>query len=278
MKHKTPRYLRTGLQIFFFLYAPAAFSAAFGGVKTAFSLIGARQPLTLSPMTQLFLGLVVSVMLFGRFFCGAACAFGSLSDWLYALFARLQKRLGKSLPALPDRVEQRLRYGKYLVLGAVLLLCLAGQQRALGAISPWDAFAMALAMRWQWAGHAAAWALLLLILLGMLSIPRFFCRFLCPLGAIFSLVPQCGLVRITKPRDGCGSCRACSRACPAKLPLGTCDVVHAGDCLSCGKCTTVCPRTNAAYRLMGVWRLPLSGLLLESVLLAALLQLTLLAA
>lgn len=269
------RHWRTGLQILFFLYAPAAFSAAFGGVKAVFARIGSGEPLSLSPMIQLFLGIVVSVMLFGRFFCGAACAFGSLGDWLYALSAHLQKKTRRRLPRLSAGVERRLAYLKYAVLCALLALCVTGNQGAISGKSPRDAFAMALALRLRWTGNEVAWILLGAILLGMLWIPRFFCRFLCPLGAIFSLVPQFGIVRIRKQRSGCGACRACSSVCPARLPLGEYDDISSGECFSCGKCTQVCPRKNARYRLIGGARWPVVGLLLQAALLAALMYVTL---
>lgn len=93
--------------------------------------------------------------------------------------------------------------------------------------------------------------LLVLITIGAAFIERFFCRYLCPLGAIFSITSKLGIIKINKPKADCGKCRACTINCSMGLQLYKVDGVRGGDCINCLKCTDVCPRNNANVNMLG---------------------------
>ena len=102
-KHRT--WLRAGVQLFFFVSMPGAFVAGFSGVKQIFLHIGAGEVLTADSFTLSPLGLCGFTLLFDRFFCGYACAFGSLGDAVWALSGLIQKKLfhRKKQLRLPER-------------------------------------------------------------------------------------------------------------------------------------------------------------------------------
>ena len=75
---KRRTWLRAGVQLFFFVSMPGAFVAGFSGVKQIFLHIGAGEVLSADSFTLSLLGLCGFTLLFDRFFCGYACAFGSL--------------------------------------------------------------------------------------------------------------------------------------------------------------------------------------------------------
>ena len=87
--------------------------------------------------------------------------------------------------------------------------------------------------------------LLLLIIIGSFFIERFFCRYLCPLGAIFAVFSKMRLFNIKKNRSQCGSCRACTNQCSMGIPLYRYDRVTSGECINCFECISHCPRGNA---------------------------------
>ena len=121
-------WLRAVLQLIFFLSMPGAFVAGFSGVRQIFLRIGAGEVLQLDSFALSLLGLCGFTILFGRFFCGYVCAFGSLGDAVYALSGLVQKKLlhRKKQLRLP---EQAVRWGqkvKYLVLAGIVVLCAAG--------------------------------------------------------------------------------------------------------------------------------------------------------
>ena len=82
-----------------------------------------------------------------------------------------------------------------------------------------------------------------IILIGIVICSAFifrpFCRFVCPLGAIYGLFNRIALVRIKLDKDTCTDCGTCKKACPMRLdPVKECN--HA-DCIRCGKCIADCP-------------------------------------
>ena len=88
---KRRTWLRTGVQLFFFVSMPGAFVAGFSGVKQIFLHIGAGEVLSVDSFTLSLLGLCGFTLLFDRFFCGYACAFGSLGDAVWALSGLFKK-------------------------------------------------------------------------------------------------------------------------------------------------------------------------------------------
>ncbi|WP_353962897.1 hypothetical protein [Ruminococcus sp.] len=105
---------------------------------------------------------------------------------------------------------------------------------------------------------------------------RFFCRFLCPMGAVFSLLPVLPLFSVRREREGCvKGCSACERCCPADLQLPEADSWNSnGDCFQCQKCLDICPKKNARsgrgfFRGNEVWFAVLRAGILVAVLILA---------
>ena len=181
-KHRT--WLRAGVQLFFFVTMPGAFVAGFSGVKQLFLHIGAGEVLSADSFTLSLLGLCGFTLLFDRFFCGYACAFGSLGDAVWALSGLVQKKLfhRKKPLRLPERAVLWGQKVKYLLLAGLVALYVTRQEKLLTGASPWEVFSRLTALRLPPEGFGVGIALLVLILLGMAVQPRFFCQFLCPMG------------------------------------------------------------------------------------------------
>ena len=133
--------------------------------------------------------LCLLTMIFGRFFCGYVCAFGALGDGVQFVSKKVQKKAKKKLPAIPSGVKKWLNRLPFGILTAIILLCALGVYGSLGGYSPWDVFSMATSLKFRLEGYGLGCVLLVLILVGMAWEPRFFCRFLCPMGAVFRLLP-----------------------------------------------------------------------------------------
>lgn len=241
------RGVRWAVQIAFFVAFPAAFSAAFNGVKYAFTQIGAMQPIELSAFTVALAAVLAFTVVFGRFFCGYACAFGTLGDALFALFAPVRKKLGIGgrKPLLPPKLQRALQLLKYLVLVVICGLCLTGAWSSVSGYSPWTAFASIIAGNVDGVA-AGAFAILGVITLGMLFVERFFCQFLCPLGAVFSLLPVLPFSAFRRDMARCAKgCGLCKRSCPVSVHPDP-DALAAGECISCGRCADGCPLENVS--------------------------------
>ncbi|MCI8647646.1 MAG: 4Fe-4S binding protein [Firmicutes bacterium] len=238
--------LRAAIQISFFILLPSAYTAAFGGAKYLFTQLGAGEFIQWTPFLAALVLLCGYTMLFGKFFCGYGCAFGSLGDWIYALHATICRIRGTKPKRVSSKIMEALSVIKYLILAAVLLLCFAGIYDKTRGVSPWDVFAQLHAGNLKLAGYWAGGMLLGLILVGMFVQERFFCQVLCPLGAIFSLLPILPFFTLRRKKEACiKGCSACTRNCPSDLELLQKQSLQVmGDCFQCHKCMGVCPRQN----------------------------------
>lgn len=239
-------WLRAVLQLIFFLSMPGAFVAGFSGVRQLFLRIGAGEVLQLDSFALSLLGLCGFTILFGRFFCGYVCAFGSLGDLIYGLSTIAQKKLlhRKKVFRLPDTVVRFGQKLKYVLLAFLLLLCAAGLDGKLSGTSPWEVFSRLTALRLPRAGWGIGIALFVLILVGMALQPRFFCQFFCPMGAIFSLLPILPFAQLHRDADNCiPGCNACANRCPVHLKLDE-QSLCGGECIACEACVGTCPCGN----------------------------------
>lgn len=240
---KRRSYLRAGLQILFFLLTPSLFTGAFSGVKYIFTQIGLSQPLEPVSFVKTLAVLCLLTMLFGRFFCGYVCAFGALGDGVQFVSKKVQKKRKKKLPAIPSGVKKWLSKLPYCILALIVILCAMGVYSSLGGYSPWDVFSMATSLNFRLGGYVLGCVLLALILVGMAWEPRFFCRFLCPMGAVFRLLPIFPWAILRRDRSQCGKgCSACTKNCPVEVSLG--EGGNAADCIRCEGCRGICPRGN----------------------------------
>ncbi len=251
-KAKLTRRQRWCIQGMFFLLAPSSFATGFMGLKTLLMQINVMNTHrgydfeVMSFTVFLVLLLLLSVVL-GRFFCGYVCSFGLLGDAVYAAGDALAKKLGIRRKPLPAKVELVLRGIKYVVLVAICAAVLMGFYTAINNNSPWTVFGKLANL--SVSGVTAVGAVLLgLAVVGMLLKERFFCEFLCPLGALFSLMPTLPTGRMRRQRPKCRkNCAACKHACPVSIePKGR---LLAGECIMCNGCADVCPQQNVTCGL-----------------------------
>ena len=115
--------------------------------------------------------------------------------------------------------------------------------------SPWTVFGMYTSPFKGFPGElmflSIGGALLLLIIIGSLFIERFFCKYLCPLGALFTLASRFRVFRLKRDSSQCsGRCRVCTRKCSMSIPLYKYDSVNSGECINCMKCSSACAFGN----------------------------------
>ena len=254
LKHRA--WLRAGIQAVFFFAMPGAFMAGFNGVKQLFLRIGTGSVLQLDSFTLSLLGLCGFTILFGRFFCGYVCAFGGLGDAVYWLSGLVQKKLlhRKKQFSLPEKAVLIGQKVKYLVLAVIVGLCAANIYGQLTGWSPWEVFSRLTALRTPPEGFGLGIVLFVLILIGMAIQPRFFCQFLCPMGAVFALLPVLPFAQLHRNGENCiMGCNACANRCPVDLKLDD-ESLRSGECIACEACVGTCPRGNISR-----WDLALSG-------------------
>ena len=213
--------------------------------------IGALQA-TLTGRTNRFPAYVLGFLLlfgalFGRLVCGWLCPFGLVQDLLH------QIPFPKKLRRLPgDRV---LKWLKYIILVGFVIVLPLPVLDVVGQGQPWfckyicpsgTLFAgipliasnppLRAALGWLFTWKAAILAVLLLL---SVVVYRPFCRYLCPLGAIYGLFNPVALYRFRIDADKCTKCGACQRAC--KLDIAVWQTPNSAACIRCGDCRRACP-------------------------------------
>jgi len=238
--------IRRIIQTAAFVLFPGLFITTFSAMKTLFTAIigGTFSMAANAGELILVVSMLVITAVMGRFFCGFLCSFGTLGDFFWVVGKKLKLRRPK-LSRNADRVLKSLKF--IVLLGTVLLGWTLGVSLLSGTANPWTIFGMYVSLS-GWA-DLSAWisigALLLLgIMVGSMYIERFFCRYLCPLGAVFAIVSKARLFKIRKPAQHCGSCKACTAHCSMGIPLYGMNVISDGECIDCMNCVEVCPRGN----------------------------------
>ncbi len=248
-KKKLPviRIIRRIVQTASFILLPGLFISVFSAIQNITTALatGAFQLAAQAGDLLVLLAVIPVTMLMGRFFCGFLCSFGSMGDFLWYISRKLFKKQIK-ISASAERGLKLIKYA--LLLFLVFVVWIFGLVTPSSTTSPWTIFGMyASVTGWPSAVYllSIGAGLLLLIMAGSMLVERFFCRYLCPLGATLAGLSRFRLFRISKPRQNCGSCRLCSAKCPMGIELGRADTVTSGECIDCFACTSVCPRGNA---------------------------------
>ena len=221
--------LKTGIPCpFFYCYGCPA--AAFACPIGAFQHYAALQQFPFYAMGVMGLfGLAL-----GRFWCGWACPFGTVQD----LVAWIRRR--DDTFRLP-----RVAWAKFLVLGVVLLLAWLAAETLFCKVCPAGSLFAAIPHRFVspeldfgtfFYVHLATLAV---ALVAFFLIGRFWCRYLCPLGAIFGAFNPVSILKVKVDFSKCTRCENCLKVCPAKIEKLE-EIENCTDCTRCGKCIESC--------------------------------------
>jgi len=240
--------IRNLIQLVCFLLLPGLFIDSFNGIKTSIQALsgGTADFATLFPALFPSALLIIATMIFGRFFCGFMCAFGTLGDAVHFI----GKKLFKLNYRIPEATDKKLKWLKYVLLVFLIFTWISGIG-VFSGWSPWDAFGSLMSFppdfAYAFTSMTIGTILLLLIVIGSLFVERFFCRYFCPMGAIFSIASKLKIAKIKKTRTNCGRCKVCTNNCKMGIPLYQSDVVNSGECIQCMKCVSACPRSNVKF-------------------------------
>ena len=198
----------------------------------------------LDPLIFLLWGFVAVAMLFwGRgVFCGWLCPFGALQELLNEAARRLR------LPQfeVPWSLHERLWIIKYLVFIGIFSLSLNDMKTAFVAAEA-EPFKTTVALHFQREWPFVVFAL---ALLGAgLFVRRFYCRYLCPLGAALAIPARLRMFEWLKRRPQCGrECRQCAVHCPvgAIYPSGA---ISPNECVYCLNCQSLYHDPNVCLGL-----------------------------
>lgn len=235
------------IQLLGFILTPGLFISVFSSINSVYTSIahGTFDLTNLLPQIIVSFAVIPITLFFGRFFCGFICSFGSMGD----LFWYISKKLRKRPELINEKADRVLKSFKYLFLiFIVIFIWTLGAVTIDNTYNPWNIFGMYASLSgWPSASGllTVGAAILLLIIIGSFFIERFFCRYVCPLGAVFAVLSKLRFLKVRKPSENCGNCRLCTLNCPAGISMYKYDKINSGECINCFKCVSVCPRKNA---------------------------------
>ena len=209
--------------------------------------IGALQAVTGSvkyDVSFYVIGFLLAVgVLLGRFVCGWLCPFGLFQELLH------------KIPSPKKKLPKPLKYVKYVVLTVFVIALPVLATNVMGMGQP--AFCQYICPAGTLEGGIPlmlaneelrtlmgplfSWKVLVagITVVGCVVVHRFFCKLLCPLGAIYGLLNKLSLYRLRVDAVRCLSCGQCARVCPMDVdPVQTPD---SAECIRCGKCAAQCP-------------------------------------
>jgi ferredoxin len=214
----------------------------FGGLETLFSLITGAGFVekTAASALVLFAVTIGLALVYRRSFCGQLCPLGALQG----IFGALRGRVVRKRPQVPASVDRWARFLKYGVLAFFTLWTWQAAALVMRPYDPWAAYAHITSDELL-IEFGVGVLVLVVSLVGSFAYDRFFCKYLCPMGAFLGLFSKLSFFGIKRDADACIDCGACDKACPMNIPVSTADVVTNSECISCNECVNSCPAAGA---------------------------------
>ncbi len=239
------QFIRHLVQAAAFILFPGLFIMVFSAVRDILAAFmdGSFSAGGLFPQIILVFMVFLITALWGRFFCGFLCSFGMLQE----LISFFSKRVISGKVRIPERFDSVMKFVKYFILvfivAGVWILALPVDP----SWDPWGVFGMLVSGNFSIISSAiptVGFAVLLAIVVGSLFVERFFCRYLCPLGALFAVVSGKRFYKIRRQSDSCTNCGLCTRSCSMGIRIPEKNAVISGECIQCMQCLSICPRES----------------------------------
>ncbi len=191
----------------------------------------------------IILGALSVSLLFKRGFCGWICPVGSATS----VFSWLGRKMFGKTFNVPVKLDRGLRVPKYLIAGVIIFFlfqqsaesALQFQQLPYYATSDLKILLLLLSPGIWFVG------LVLFVAITSLFWGNTWCRYFCPLGALYGAVGSASAGTVTRDEDLCVNCGACTKACTKQVDVAASRTVRAPECDGCLDCVDACPEPGA---------------------------------
>ncbi len=175
-------------------------------------------------------------------FCSWVCPVGFLSELLWLIRPRQFKKI-----VMPGVIDWMLRSLKYLLLLFFLYTILWQMNSAALEQFIHSSYNIVADIKMlRFFTHMSGTTMAVLTGLVVLSFvfPYFWCRYLCPYGALLGLAGFLSPVKVRRNESSCTDCGRCNRVCPSRINISRKDAVQSDECFGCGRCADACPEPH----------------------------------
>lgn len=194
----------------------------------------------------LLLIILASAFILKKGFCSWVCPVGFISEGLVYLHKKLFDRQMK----LSIWLDYPLRSIKYLLM--IFFVWTVFVQMNISDLhqfiySPYNKVADIKMLKFFINMSSTTFWVLVMLLVLSLAVPYFWCRYLCPYGALLGGISWSSLFKIHRNKDSCIDCEECTRVCPANVKVHKLGAVWSDECHACLNCVDACPVNNTLY-------------------------------
>ncbi len=204
------------------------------------------------PLLMIVAFTLITTLIWGRVFCSSLCPFGALQDILSRFVPKGWQR------TVPAYIHDRALYLKYIILALIILMALV--QSDVSIFQYFEPFGTL----FFYSTSVVLWIILIAIVLASAVVKRFYCRYMCPLGAALGVMSLISLRRIRRVPQ-CTVCKVCEHACPTGAIRN--EQIDFKECVRCDICESkliakagVCKHSVESLTARGVQLLPVNQL------------------
>lgn len=216
----------------------------FGGLESLYQVFAAGSFISkIFAGTMILFGItIVIAIIFRRSFCGLICPFGAIQEF----FGKIGQKIFKRKFIVPSKIDKPLRYLKYIVLVVTVFYAWKTAGLWMSPFDPWSAYAhLPEGLASVWSESAVGLIILGITLVGSLLYDRFFCKYLCPMGALYGIIGKISPFKVVRSENACISCGKCSKVCPMNIDVQHVKAVKSAECINCQTCVLNCPKAGA---------------------------------
>lgn len=199
------------------------------------------------PAATIILGLAIITSVFlKKAFCGWVCPIGFLSEAVGSAGRKVLGWRGK-LPPIIDYPMRSIKYLLLLFFVWAIFYQMTPDALARFIDSPYNRVSDIKMLKFFIEPDTSSLYILGSLVLFSFVVSGFWCRFLCPYGALTGLVSFLSPYKITRIKSACIDCDKCNQACPMHISVAQLGRVRSDECNACMECINVCPSAEALH-------------------------------
>ena len=210
----------------------------YGGLESLYQIFttGSYISKIFSGTAIMFFITMVIAILFRRSFCGLICPFGAIQEFVGIIGKKFFKK---------KKIDKPLRYLKYIVLVMTVFYAWKTAGLWMSPYDPWSAYAhLPEGFASVWEESDIGLIILAITIVGSFVYSRFFCKYLCPMGAFYGVLGKISPFKVKRDEKACINCEKCTSVCPMNIDVQHVNNVNSAECINCYSCVISCPKTS----------------------------------